>query len=84
MGIYNQIRAGLAEAIAYEQGTLNAKTTRLSVKLFKCYNDARRNAIWKSTGWITGYLCSLYRDSSKTMEDGGMGGWVQSLGRRSL
>ena len=32
MGIYDQIRAGLEEAIAYEKGTLKAKTTKLSVE----------------------------------------------------
>lgn len=68
MGIYDQIKAGLEEAIAYEQGTLNAKTTRLSVKPLKRYDAAQIKAIRKSTGLTQVTFAHYMGVSPKTVE----------------
>ena len=51
MGVFDQIKIGLEEAVAYEQGTLQAKTTKLSVTPVGHYGADEIKAIRKSTGF---------------------------------
>ena len=81
MSIYDQIKAGLEEAIAYEQGTLKAKTTKLSVEPLKHYDASQIKAIRKSTG-LTQVTFALY--GGQPQDSGGLGGWAKSPGRCSL
>ena len=68
MGIYDQIKAGLEEAIAYEQGTLKAKTTKLSVEPLKHYDASQIKAIRKSTGLTQVTFAQYMGVSPKTVE----------------
>ena len=68
MGIYDQIKAGLEEAIAYEQGTLKAKTTKLSVEPLKHYDASQIKAIRKSTGLTQVTFAHYMGVSPKTVE----------------
>ena len=68
MGIYDQIKAGLEEAIAYEQGTLKAKTTKLSVEPLKHYDASQIKAIRKSTGLTQVTFAHYMGVSPRTVE----------------
>lgn len=50
MGAFEKIKTGLEEAIAYEQGTLEAKTRKTTVQSISHYDAAEIRAIRASTG----------------------------------
>ena len=50
MGVYDQIKAGLEEAVAYEQGRGGGKVTKLSVAPVTRYNAEEIKSIRRSTG----------------------------------
>lgn len=68
MGVFDQIKAGLEEAIAYEQGTLEAKTTKLTVIPVDCYDAAEIKKIRKSTGFTQVLFAQFMGVSVKTVE----------------
>ena len=51
MSVFDKIKVGLEEAISYEQGTLEAKTSKLSVTPVNQYDAAEIKSIRKSAGF---------------------------------
>ena len=68
MGVFDQIKIGLEEAVAYEQGTLQAKTTKLSVTPVGHYGADEIIAIRKSTGFTQAIFAQYMGVSVKTVE----------------
>lgn len=68
MSVFNQIKAGLEEAIDYERGTLEAKTTKLSVEPVAHYDPAEIKSIRKNTGFTQAVFAQYMGVSVKTVE----------------
>ena len=68
MGVFDKIKTGLEEAIAYEQGTLKARTTTLSVTPVDRYTADEIKAIRKSTGFTQVIFAQYLGVSVKTVE----------------
>ena len=51
MSVFNKIKTGLEEAISYEQGRTEARTTKLSVAPVDRYDAAEIRAIRQSAGF---------------------------------
>ena len=68
MGTFDKIKAGLEEAIAYERGTLEARTTKLSVTPVDRYNAAEIKEIRKSAGFTQVIFAQYLGVSVKTVE----------------
>lgn len=68
MGVFDDIKTGLAQAIEYEKGNLKAKTTILSVAPVDVFSPGEIKNIRKSTG-LTQVLFAKYMGVSvKTVE----------------
>ena len=68
MGVFDDIKTGLAQAIEYEKGNLKAKTTILSVAPVDVFTPGEIKNIRKSTG-LTQVLFAKYMGVSvKTVE----------------
>lgn len=68
MGVFDKIKNGLEEAIAYEQGTLKARTTRISVMPVDRYDAAEIKTIRKNTGLTQVVFAKYMGVSVKTVE----------------
>ncbi|MBD5094630.1 MAG: helix-turn-helix domain-containing protein [Subdoligranulum sp.] len=68
MSVFDKIKVGLEEAIAYEQGSLEAKTTRLSVMPVAQYDAAEIKSIRKNAGFTQVIFAQYMGVSVKTVE----------------
>ena len=68
MSVFDKIKLGLEEAIAYEQGTLEAKTATLSVAPVRRYEAAEIKEIRKNTGFTQVVFAKYMGVSVKTVE----------------
>lgn len=68
MGVFDKIKVGLEEAIAYEQGTLEARITKISVVPVDRYEAAEIKAIRKNTGLTQVVFAKYMGVSVKTVE----------------
>lgn len=68
MGVYDQIKAGLEEAVAYEQGRGGGKVTKLSVAPVTRYNAEEIKSIRRSTGLTQVVFAQYMGVSVKTVE----------------
>ena len=84
MSVFDKIKTGLEEAIAYEQGTLEARTTKLSVTPVDRYDAAEIKGIRKSTGFTQAVFAQYMGVSVKTVEAWEAGRNVPSGAARHL
>ena len=68
MSVFNQIKTGLEEAIAYERGTLEARVTKLSVEPVAHYEPAEIKSIRQNTGFTQAVFAQYMGVSVKTVE----------------
>ena len=68
MGVFDKIKAGLEEAIAYEQGTLEAKTTRMTVMPVGRYEPEEIKDIRINAGMTQAIFAEFMGVSVKTVE----------------
>lgn len=68
MSMFEKVKTGLEEAVAYEQGTLQAKTVRLSVMPVDHYEADEIKEIRKSTGFTQAVFAQYMGVSIKTVE----------------
>ncbi len=68
MGVFDKIKTGLEEAIAYEQGTREAKTRKMTVQPISHYDAAEIRAIRASTGMTQAVFAEFMGVSVKTVE----------------
>ena len=68
MSVFQQIKTGLEEAIAYERGTLEAKVTKLSVEPVVHYDPAEIKSIRQNTGFTQAVFAQYMGVSVKTVE----------------
>ena len=68
MSVFEQIKTGLEEAIAYERGTLEARVTKLSVEPVAHYDPAEIKSIRQSTGFTQSVFAQYMGVSVKTVE----------------
>ena len=68
MSVFEQIKTGLEEAIAYERGTLEAKVTKLSVEPVAHYDPAEIKSIRQNTGFTQAVFAQYMGVSVKTVE----------------
>ena len=68
MSVFEQIKSGLEEAIAYERGTLEAKVTKLSVEPVSHYEPAEIRSIRQNTGFTQAVFAQYMGVSVKTVE----------------
>ena len=68
MGVFDQIKAGLEEAIAYESGIGTAKTTKLSVAPVESFRAEEIKKIRKKTGLTQAVFAQFMGVSVKTVE----------------
>ena len=64
----DKIKLGLEEAIVYEQGTLDAETTKITVEPVVRYDASEIKAIRKSTGFTQAIFAQYMGVSVKTVE----------------
>ena len=68
MNLFDDIKAGLGQAIEYEKGNLKAKTTTLTVEPIECFKPEEIRSIRLETG-LTQILFAKYMGVSvKTVE----------------
>ena len=68
MSVFDDIKTGISEAIAYEQGMLSAKVTRLNISPVEKFSGCEIKEIRKSTG-LTQVMFARYMGVSvKTVE----------------
>ena len=68
MGVFDKIKTGLEEAIAYEQGTLEARATKLTVEPV-CHYDAKEiKDIRINAGMTQAVFAQFMGVSVKTVE----------------
>ena len=84
MGMFDKIKTGLEEAVAYERGTLRAKTTKLSVLPVDHYEADEIREIRKSTGFTQAVFAQYMGVSVKTVEAWEAGSWKKPPGRDCL
>lgn len=68
MSVFDQIKTGLEEAIAFEQGTLEAKTRKLTVQPVDHYNAAEIKDIRVKAGMTQVVFAEFMGVSVKTVE----------------
>lgn len=68
MSVYDKIKSGLEEAIAFEQGTLDAKTRRMTVQPVDHYNAAEIKEIRVNAGMTQVVFAEFMGVSVKTVE----------------
>ena len=68
MNVYESIMQGLTEAVDYQQGKINARKTRLTVKPVVTFNNADIKRIRQKTGLSQVMFASSLGVSPKTIE----------------
>lgn len=68
MSVFEKIKIGLEEAIAYERGELEATTHRMSVEPVAHYAPAEIKSIRKNTGFTQAIFAQYMGVSVKTVE----------------
>lgn len=68
MNTFGKIKAGLEEAIAYEKGTLAAKTTKISVSPTDRFKPEEIKAIRVDAGYTQAVFAEYMGVSKKTIE----------------
>lgn len=68
MKVFDKIKNGLEEAIAYEQGMLEAKTTKLTITPISRFDASEIKNIRKSTGLTQVVFAQYMGVSVKTVE----------------
>ena len=68
MGVFDDIKTGLEQAIEYEKGNLKAKTTVLSIVSVDVFTPAEIKEIRKSTGLTQVLFARFMGVSPKTVE----------------
>lgn len=68
MSVFEKIKTGLEEAIAYEEGTLKAKVTTLTVQPVTHYDPAEIKQIRTNTGMTQVVFAEFMGVSVKTIE----------------
>ena len=68
MSVFEKIKTGLEEAIAYEEGTLQAKVTTLSIRPVTHYAPSEIKEIRTSTGMTQVVFAEFMGVSVKTVE----------------
>lgn len=68
MSLFEQIKTGLEEAIAYEQGTLEAKTRKVTVQPIDHYDAEEIKAIRTNAGMTQVVFAAFMGVSVKTVE----------------
>lgn len=68
MGVFDKIKVGLEEAIEYEKGTLEAKTTKITVRPVSHYDAAEIRSIRVNTGMTQVVFAEFMGVSVKTVE----------------
>lgn len=68
MSVFDKIKTGLEEAIAYEQGTLEAKTTKLTIRPITHYQADEIRSIRVNTGLTQVAFAEFMGVSVKTVE----------------
>ena len=68
MGVFDDIKTGLEQAIEYEKGNLKAKTTVLSIVPVDVFTAAEIKEIRKSTGLTQVLFARFMGVSPKTVE----------------
>lgn len=70
MRVSDKIKLGLEEAIAYEQGALDARTTKITVEPVARYEASEIKAIRKSTGFTQAVFAQYMGVSVEAWEAG--------------
>ena len=68
MSLFEEIKAGLQEAIEYEKGNLKANTRTLSITPIETFTAAEIKEIRKSTGFTQSLFAQYMGVSLKTVE----------------
>ena len=68
MSVFEGIKSGLEEAIAYEQGTLKAKKTKMSVTPVAAFTPEKIKQIRNKTGLTQVMFANYMGVSTKTVE----------------
>ena len=68
MGVFDDIKTGLEQAIAYEKGNLKAKTTVISIAPVDVFTPGEIKEIRKNTGLIQVLFAKYMGVSVKTVE----------------
>ena len=68
MGVFDDIKTGLEQAIEYEKGNLNAKTVKLSIIPVNSFTPDEIKSIRKSTGLTQVLFAKYIGVSVKTVE----------------
>lgn len=68
MGVFNDIKLGLEQAIEYEKGTLKAKKTRLSILPLDTFSSDEIKSIRNKTGLTQVLFAKFMGVSVKTVE----------------
>ena len=68
MSVFDKIKLGLEEAVAYEKGTLSARTTTLSISPVERYRPEEIKEIRHSTGLTQRLFAEYMGVSIKTVE----------------
>lgn len=68
MSVFDKIKGGLEEAIAYERGTLEAKTTKITIAPVGTYGASEIKQIRASTGMTQVVFAKYMGVSTKTVE----------------
>lgn len=68
MSVFNKIKTGLEEAIAYERGTLPAKTTKVTIRPVSRYNASEIKSIRTNAGMTQTVFAEFMGVSVKTVE----------------
>ena len=68
MGVFDKIKAGLEEAVAYEQGTLEVQTKKMTVRPVSHYEAEEIKDIRIKTGMTQAIFAEFMGVSVKTVE----------------
>lgn len=68
MGLFDDIKTGLGQAIEYEKGNLKAKTTILTVEPVECFKPEEIRSIRIETGLTQSLFAKYMGVSVKTVE----------------
>lgn len=68
MGVFDDIKTGLNQAIEHEKGNLKAKTTKLTIEPVECFKPEEIRLIRKETGMTQALFAKYMGVSVKTIE----------------
>lgn len=68
MGVFDEIKTGIEQAIEYEKGTLKAKKTMLSISPIDCFSAKEIKEIRNHTGMTQVLFAKYMGVSVKTVE----------------